>query len=77
MIKQTYSLLIMLGYVTIEVQGENMEGAARHAQRLAGNFLEDMEAIQKASRERDRRAMSHFETNSVVSLHYILLILIF
>ncbi|CAH8449782.1 unnamed protein product [Schistosoma intercalatum] len=55
----------MLGYVTIEVQGENMEGAARHAQRLAGNFLEDMEAIQKASRERDRRAMSHFETNSV------------
>ncbi|XP_018648292.1 hypothetical protein Smp_161790.1 [Schistosoma mansoni] len=44
-----------------------MEGAARHAQRLAGNFLEDMEAIQKASRERDRRAMSHFETNSVSS----------
>ncbi|KAH8852875.1 hypothetical protein KSF78_0001259 [Schistosoma japonicum] len=55
----------MLGYVTIEVQGENMDGAARHAQRLAGNFLEDMEAIQKASRERDRRAMSHFETNSI------------
>ncbi|KAH8852877.1 hypothetical protein KSF78_0001259 [Schistosoma japonicum] len=44
-----------------------MDGAARHAQRLAGNFLEDMEAIQKASRERDRRAMSHFETNSIGS----------
>ncbi|CAH8490742.1 unnamed protein product [Heterobilharzia americana] len=44
-----------------------MEGAARHAQRLAGNFLEDMEAIQKASRARDRRAMSHFETNSTSS----------
>nr|CAH8830059.1 unnamed protein product [Trichobilharzia regenti] len=42
-----------------------MDGAARHAQRLAGNFLDDMEAIQKASRARDRRAMSHFETNSL------------
>ncbi|CAH8459603.1 unnamed protein product [Schistosoma rodhaini] len=52
-------------HILIILQGENMEGAARHAQRLAGNFLEDMEAIQKASRERDRRAMSHFETNSV------------
>ncbi|VDQ06947.1 unnamed protein product [Trichobilharzia regenti] len=57
----------MLGYVTIEVEGGDMDGAARHAQRLAGNFLDDMEAIQKASRARDRRAMSHFETNSLVS----------
>lgn len=57
----------MIGYVTIEVQGENMVDATRHAQRLANNFLDDFESIQRTSRERDRRAMSHMDTG-VVSL---------
>lgn len=57
--------IVMLGYVTIEVEGENMEGASRHAQRLANRFLEDLDTMQRSSKARDRRALSHFETNYV------------
>ncbi|VDP66256.1 unnamed protein product [Echinostoma caproni] len=52
----------MIGYVTIDVYGANMDSASRHAQRLANNFLDDLDTMQRASRARDRRAMSHLET---------------
>ncbi|KAF5405004.1 hypothetical protein PHET_01520 [Paragonimus heterotremus] len=52
----------MLGFVTIEVHGTDMDGASRHAQRLANNFLDDLDSMQRASRARDRRAMSHFDS---------------
>ncbi|CAH8563086.1 unnamed protein product [Dicrocoelium dendriticum] len=58
----------MLGFLTIEVHGADMDSASRHAQRLANNFLEDLDDMQRASRARDRRAMSHFETG-VQSIH--------
>ncbi|VUZ53274.1 unnamed protein product, partial [Hymenolepis diminuta] len=39
----------------------DMFSASRHAQRLAGNFLDDVDEFQRASRAADRRAMSHFD----------------
>ncbi|TGZ62045.1 hypothetical protein CRM22_007653 [Opisthorchis felineus] len=54
----------MLGYVTIEVHGADMNDASRHARRLADNFLDDLDTMQRASRARDRRAMSHLETGA-------------
>ncbi|KAM7536131.1 hypothetical protein Aperf_G00000091100 [Anoplocephala perfoliata] len=51
----------MLATVDITVKAPNMFSATRHAQRLAGNFLEDVDDFQRASRAADRRAMSHFD----------------
>ncbi|KAF6767826.1 hypothetical protein AHF37_09191 [Paragonimus kellicotti] len=45
-----------------QLHGTDMDGASRHAQRLANNFLDDLDSMQRASRERDRRAMSHFDS---------------
>uniref|UniRef100_A0A0X3NS59 Uncharacterized protein n=1 Tax=Schistocephalus solidus TaxID=70667 RepID=A0A0X3NS59_SCHSO len=39
-----------------------MYTASRHAQSIAENFLADVDDFQRASREADRRAMSHFDT---------------
>lgn len=39
-----------------------MVDASRHAHRLANDFLDDFETMQRASRARDRRAMSHLDT---------------
>ncbi|KAG5446890.1 hypothetical protein CSKR_102266 [Clonorchis sinensis] len=41
-----------------------MDDASRHARRLADNFLDDLDTMQRASRARDRRAMSHLETGA-------------
>nr|CDS29401.1 expressed protein [Hymenolepis microstoma] len=51
----------MLATVDITVKAPNMFTATRHAQRLAGNFLDDVDDFQRASRAADRRAMSHFD----------------
>lgn len=51
----------MLATVDITVKAPNMFAASRHAQRLAGNFLDDVDDFQRASRAADRRAMSHFD----------------
>lgn len=47
-----------------------MDSASRHAQRLANNFLDDLDTMQRASRARDRRAMSHLETGVVSILRF-------
>ncbi|VUZ53275.1 unnamed protein product [Hymenolepis diminuta] len=51
----------MLATVDITVKAPDMFSASRHAQRLAGNFLDDVDEFQRASRAADRRAMSHFD----------------
>ncbi|VDL95769.1 unnamed protein product [Schistocephalus solidus] len=55
-------LLDMLATVEIDVVGPDMYTASRHAQSIAENFLADVDDFQRASREADRRAMSHFDT---------------
>ncbi|VDD79244.1 unnamed protein product [Mesocestoides corti] len=54
----------MIATVDIVVQAPDMFSASRQAQRLAGNFLDDVDDFQRASRAADRRAMSHFEEAS-------------
>ena len=51
----------MLATVDITVKAPDMFTASRHAQRLADNFLDDVDDFQRASRAADRRAMSHFD----------------
>ncbi|KAL5971143.1 hypothetical protein TSMEX_001149 [Taenia solium] len=51
----------MLATVDITVKAPDMFTASRHVQRLADNFLDDIDDFQRASRAADRRAMSHFD----------------
>lgn len=51
----------MLATVDITVKAPDMFTASRHVQRLADNFLDDVDDFQRASRAADRRAMSHFD----------------
>ncbi|CAL8094590.1 unnamed protein product [Calicophoron daubneyi] len=44
--------------------GSDMDVATRHAARLANNFFDDVESLQRQSKARDRRAMSHFENRA-------------
>lgn len=59
----------MFATVDIDIKAPDMFTATRHAQRLAGNFLDDVDDFQRASRAADRRAMSHFEDAVSCLLH--------
>ncbi|VDK80187.1 unnamed protein product [Dibothriocephalus latus] len=55
----------MLATVDIDIIGPDMFTASRHAQSIAENFLNDVDDFQRASRDADRRAMSHFDVAPV------------